>query len=207
MAPARWQNIRAGEVIAEFPFGLRSVNRAGTGAWAGIPMMKASGGFGWKAADARASASLVDGQVDQPLQRGARFIVALDVRKGDPRPRTTTNPGKWPGGKMLTTQNQTDPAELANVNPASTPGSGIFAIPDPNTVPDPVVDPFGAIAKVVVSPLTYDDCIRRGFFCIAFKWVPRSLNPTQTACPTPGAPCVSHCAARDLCLCVGGRCK
>lgn len=102
---------------------------------------------------------------------------------------------------MMIVQNQTDQNDLTNIDPDQTEGTGVFAIPDPTS------EEFGAIKKEVVSPLTYEACIRRGFFCVAFKWLPRKLSTTITACPTPGAPCVKDCAAQDLCLCFNGRCK
>lgn len=101
---------------------------------------------------------------------------------------------------MPTVQNQTDQSDLTNIDPASFQGSGVFAIPDPTS------SDFGAIKKEIVYPITYDACIRQGFFCVAFKWVPRELSATTKNCPTPGAPCVKDCAAQDLCLCINGRC-
>lgn len=104
---------------------------------------------------------------------------------------------------MVTIQNQTDPAELTNIDP-NTRGTGIFAVPDP-TKPD-----FGAITKLPpVHDLTYDECIMRGFFCVAFKWIankPGRLVPNSTQCPDAGLPCVTTCRS-DLCLCIKGRCQ
>ena len=102
---------------------------------------------------------------------------------------------------MLTVQNQTSQKDLTNIDPDQFEGTGVFAVPDPNS------EDFGAVKKVAISPLTYDACIRRGFFCVAFKWLPRKLSTAITDCPTPGAPCVDDCANQDLCLCVNGRCR
>jgi hypothetical protein len=102
---------------------------------------------------------------------------------------------------MMIVQNQTDQNDLNNIDPDQTLGSGVFAIPDPTS------EEFGAIKKEIVTPITYQACIRQGFFCMAFKWVPRKLSATMTSCPTPGAPCVTDCAAQDLCFCINGRCK
>jgi hypothetical protein len=102
---------------------------------------------------------------------------------------------------MPTVQNQTDQNDLLNIDPDHFEGSAVFAIPDPTS------NNFGAITKEIVYPITYQACINRGYFCIAFKWVPRELSTSIKKCPTPGAPCVKDCAAADLCLCINGRCQ
>jgi hypothetical protein len=103
---------------------------------------------------------------------------------------------------MTTAQNQTDQNDLKSIDPATSPGSGVFAIPDPTS------SDFGAMKKEIVYPITYAECVRRGFLCAAFKWVPRELSTAnKDDCPTKGAPCVDDCAAQDLCLCVFGRCQ
>ena len=96
-------------------------------------------------------------------------------------------------------ENQTDPSDLANATSA-TRGSGIFA------VPNPLVGNFGSVTKIVVKSITYTECVQRGMFCIAFKWVPRQLDANVTACPTQGSLCVKSCA-NDLCLCIDGTCQ
>jgi len=102
---------------------------------------------------------------------------------------------------MLTVQNQTDQNDIANIDPVYSQGSAVFAIPDPTS------SDFGAVKKEVIYPIPYDACLRQGFFCVAFKWVPRELSMATKGCPTPGAPCVKDCANEDLCLCINGRCK
>lgn len=78
-------------------------------------------------------------------------------------------------------------------------GSGVFAVADPRSN-----EPM-AVQKVIVPNIEYLDCVRRGAFCLAFKWVPEVLSEKST-CPNPGTPCVHDCSD-DLCLCVGGRCQ
>lgn len=99
---------------------------------------------------------------------------------------------------MATIQNQTSPTELANAALGAV-GSGVFIIPDV------VEGGFGAVNKIIIPNITYLDCIRRGIYCIAFKWVSRQLNPQATSCPTPGAICTGDCA-HDECACVDGQC-
>jgi hypothetical protein len=103
---------------------------------------------------------------------------------------------------MMTIQNQTDPAQIAGIGP-QTPGIGIFAVPDPTQ------RRFGAVTKVVLQDITYNECIQYGYLCVAFKWVQSMSVATVTGpCPTPGAPCVplTGCA-HDLCFCIEGQCQ
>jgi hypothetical protein len=77
-------------------------------------------------------------------------------------------------------------------------GTGVFAVPDPKK-PE-----FGAAIAVVVPNITYQDCVMRGEFTIAFKWIPGAQAHT-IKCPVEGEPCVEDCG-HDYCLCVKGRC-
>lgn len=96
---------------------------------------------------------------------------------------------------------QTDVDELLKASGPQHLGSGVFAVPNPEQ------PAYMAYTKVVVANITYPDCRQRGAFCIAFKWVTRTLNASVTTCPQPpnGMLCVKSCA-NDLCLCVNGLC-
>jgi hypothetical protein len=72
-------------------------------------------------------------------------------------------------------------------------------------VPNPEREIFGAFVKRMVRQLTYDDCVRRGALCIAFKWVPRDLT-NEKPCSTPGLPCDISCHD-DMCFCIDGQCQ
>lgn len=78
-------------------------------------------------------------------------------------------------------------------------GTGVFGVPDPRSS-----EPM-AVQKVIVPNIDYVDCVQRGAFCLAFKWVPGLLSE-QSPCPNPGTPCIDDCS-NDLCLCIGGRCQ
>lgn len=78
-------------------------------------------------------------------------------------------------------------------------GSGIFAVANPRSS-----EPM-AVQKVIVPNIDYRDCVQRGAFCLAFKWVP-GVFAEESPCTSAGAPCVRDCS-EDLCLCVGGRCQ
>jgi len=93
--------------------------------------------------------------------------------------------------------NQTDPKKLEGIKETEK-GSGVFAIPNP-------AEGAEAISKVIVNNITYEECVRRGRPCLAFKWVPSQL-PNNAACPSQGQLCVKTCA-HDTCLCVDGRCQ
>src|SRR3954467_9316721 len=101
---------------------------------------------------------------------------------------------------MMTIQNQTNPGELQNMTP-QTQGTGIFAVPDPDQ------RRFGAIRRVVVSGITYDQCIQYGFFCVAFKWFQGVRS--DTPCPSAGEACtpLTGCSPPDVCFCINGRCQ
>jgi hypothetical protein len=95
-------------------------------------------------------------------------------------------------------ENQTRSDDLNGVS-ATNKGSGVFAIPDPRSGQD-------AVTKVIVKGLTYEECVKRGRRCIAFKWVHKQLAENETDCPTPGMLCKDDCA-HDACLCIDGRCQ
>jgi len=99
--------------------------------------------------------------------------------------------------------NQTDPAELANVT-ATSKGTGIFLIPDVRN------DTFGAMHKEIVGGLTYTECIMRGQFAHAFKWVTDTVEEEvvlrQATCNNRR--CVKTCKIRG-CICnrAQGKCQ
>ena len=68
----------------------------------------------------------------------------------------------------LRARNQTNPEWLRGIDDG-TLGTGIFLIPDVSK------NEVGAVQKVVVPDLTYEDCVRRGQAAIAFKWVPHMV--------------------------------
>jgi hypothetical protein len=76
-------------------------------------------------------------------------------------------------------------------------GTGVFAVPDPEN-PE-----FGAAKAVVVPRITYQECVMRGEFTMAFKWIPGPQAYIE--CPVVGERCVKDCG-HDYCLCVRGRC-
>src|SRR5438876_914956 len=101
---------------------------------------------------------------------------------------------------MATVQNQTDPKELLTAA-SGAPGTGIFLVPDVR-----VEAAFGATIKMIIPNLTYNECIQKGIYCVAFKWVSRILSSQTTPCATPGAPCVTWCDD-DQCFCKDGQCQ
>jgi hypothetical protein len=101
-------------------------------------------------------------------------------------------------------QNQTDPDVLKSGD-ATTLGTGIFAVPDPAS------EEFGAVRKEMVDDITYEDCVKRGHFVRAFKWVPRTAGQQdqtmlKNTCAIAGVRCVDRCAPAN-CLCVDGVCR
>ncbi|MBB4429441.1 hypothetical protein GGD66_008043 [Bradyrhizobium sp. CIR48] len=96
-------------------------------------------------------------------------------------------------------ENQTSDEALDGQKPGDK-GSGVFAVPDP-TSPEQ-----GAFKKVIVSDITYPDCVRRGQNCMVYKWLPKKLSQGTTECPTKGVLCNKSCA-HDLCLCINGTCQ
>jgi hypothetical protein len=101
---------------------------------------------------------------------------------------------------MATVQNQTHPKEFINAA-SGAPGTGIFLVPDLG-----IEAAIGATIKITIPNLTYSECIQKGLYCIAFKWVSRILSSQATQCTTPGAPCVTWCDD-DLCMCKEGHCE
>ena len=104
---------------------------------------------------------------------------------------------------MAGIQNQTDPGLLKQGEEAAL-GTGVFA------VPDPLSSEFGATTNVFVDELTYQECVKRGFATVAFKWVPykdgsRDPELKDSKCTIAGARCVDRCAPPG-CLCVNGVC-
>jgi hypothetical protein len=100
---------------------------------------------------------------------------------------------------MWVGDNQTSEDAIRDIS-ATTEGSGVFAVPDPQARQP------GAIKKVVVSSITYPLCVQLGRFCIAFKWVHKSLSSNITSCPSQDELCVKTCA-NELCLCIDGICQ
>jgi len=95
--------------------------------------------------------------------------------------------------------NQTKDKEIAK-NPVGKIGTGIFAIPDPESrEPD-------RIKKVAVGNITYLTAVQLGRNCVAFRWVGRIIPVDELKCPMEGELCKDSCAS-DLCLCVEGACR
>jgi hypothetical protein len=79
-------------------------------------------------------------------------------------------------------KNQTEEKWLEFSNPEDL-GTGIFLIPDVKS------DKFGAAQKLVVPDITYPQCVQRGMFTIAFKWVPHSVASASEL----EVPCEQQC--------------
>jgi hypothetical protein len=94
--------------------------------------------------------------------------------------------------------NQTDPSYLESGD-SSEEGTGIFAVPDPQNAE------FGAAKAIVVAGIKYTECVLRGEFTMAYKWIPKRIMAAVTKCPVAGQRCVRDCG-HDSCLCVRGRC-
>jgi hypothetical protein len=90
--------------------------------------------------------------------------------------------------------NETNPGWLEGLDPDSL-GIGLFLVPDVSS------DQFGAAQKLMVPDITYPQCVQRGMFTIAFKWVPHSVGTTSADLETRcGQPCVRTCVERG-CIC------
>lgn len=90
--------------------------------------------------------------------------------------------------------NQTDPTDLLDIEPTDL-GTGIFLIPD---IQDPQ---FGAMRKEFIPDISYLECVRRGSFAFAFKWVPQTVaSEAQLRHSNCSAPCVQTCVMKG-CLC------
>jgi hypothetical protein len=100
---------------------------------------------------------------------------------------------------MPDADNQTNPKHLT-ANELAETGTGVFAVPDPHG------EDFGAAKAVVVSGITYSDCVKRAEFTMAFKWIPERLSASIIPCPVKGEGCVKDCGDDFYCLCVKGRC-
>ncbi len=94
--------------------------------------------------------------------------------------------------------NQTNEKLLADIDQYydNELGTGIFLIADVES------DIYGAAKKVFVGDITYSECIKRGQFVMAFKWIPNSkaqLSDLQSTSCTPHK-CVDSCV-EDGCMC------
>ncbi|MDP3735530.1 MAG: hypothetical protein Q8R39_03835 [bacterium] len=69
----------------------------------------------------------------------------------------------------LRARNQTEAIWLKGID-EHTLGTGLFIIPDV------MKGEIGAVQKIIVPDLTYEDCVRRGQAAIAFKWVPHTVQ-------------------------------
>jgi hypothetical protein len=95
--------------------------------------------------------------------------------------------------------NQTKEEEVQSIT-AGTKGSGIFAVPNPES------READGIRKVIVTDIDYPMSVQLGRNCVAFKLVPRILPKDDVKCANDGHLCVKTCA-NDLCLCVNGTCQ
>jgi hypothetical protein len=100
---------------------------------------------------------------------------------------------------MVGIDNQTNPAHLEPKEP-NEKGTGVFAVPDPQS------GEFGAAKAIIVNGITYDECVKRAEFTMAFKWIPQRLSSAVIPCPVKGERCVKDCGDDYYCLCVKGRC-
>ncbi len=91
-------------------------------------------------------------------------------------------------------QNQTNVDWLVDLG-SDQLGTGLFLIPDVR------VNVFGAAFKHLIPDITYTDCIMRGAFVIAVKWVPHTIADFQTLQGTGcGRRCVATCVEPG-CIC------
>lgn len=103
-------------------------------------------------------------------------------------------------------KNQTDLDSLSDMSlyELNNLGTGIFLIPNVES------SIYADAKKVFVPDITYGDCVRRGEFAMAFKWVPHSeatfleLSTARCTC----RPCISSCVEKS-CICNErtGRCQ
>jgi hypothetical protein len=101
---------------------------------------------------------------------------------------------------MQNRQNQTDPQWLRAAGTTKL-GTGIFLIADV-TRPGP-----DAFRKQLVRDLTYTQCLERGTFALAFKWIPTSVaSYSSLADAACGEPCVDTCVEFG-CVCYNGVCR
>lgn len=124
---------------------------------------------------------------------------------------------------LVDQKNQTHPdwhTQLRNLSLApeqASLGTGIFILPNPMQSAD-------AFQTVLVPDLSYEECIERGFNCIAFKWVPEALHAFEKLTTEYGMegtqrkptlaqqkvvcdpfPCTGTCIGFS-CFCMRGRC-
>lgn len=99
-------------------------------------------------------------------------------------------------------KNQTEPNWVIEYGDEN--GLGLFLVPDPQS------ETFGAAKVVEANGISYDSCLVRGYFTIAFKWIPQTI--LGQAENEPDHKCKGRCVetCRDpLCICnrVNGRCQ
>lgn len=98
--------------------------------------------------------------------------------------------------------NQTNPEWLIELTSESL-GTGMFLIPDVFS------EEFGAMTASAVRRITYSNCIQRGMFTVAFKWVPERVATYESLRKSPEChgPCVDTCK-QPACICnkVTGQC-
>jgi len=98
--------------------------------------------------------------------------------------------------------NQTNPEWLIELTPESL-GTGIFLMPDVFS------ERFGDMIAPAVPNITYGNCIQRGMFAVAFKWVPERISTYEALLKSPKCygPCVDTCK-QPGCICnkITGQC-
>jgi hypothetical protein len=50
-------------------------------------------------------------------------------------------------------------------------GTGVFFVPDPESESE-AESLVGSRKVILVENLTYEECAKRGHFCLSFKWIP-----------------------------------
>ena len=91
--------------------------------------------------------------------------------------------------------NQTNPSWILNLQ-TSQLGTGLFMLPDVAN------DNFAAMIVQAVKNLVYSDCLRRGAFAVAFKWVPHNIASYDDLMKAACHPhlCVATCVEPG-CMC------
>jgi hypothetical protein len=95
---------------------------------------------------------------------------------------------------MPNKHNQTDPKWLTQ---AGSLGTGVFIVPN-------VQEPGQSVQKEFVEDITYQECVKRAVYCVAFKWVPHNITLNKNL--LCGSPCVETCVEAG-CVCFDGTCK
>lgn len=91
--------------------------------------------------------------------------------------------------------NQTDSKSISAIASAQSMttelGVGLFLLPDPEK---------GALEfkKIIVEGITYKECIQRGHYCLAFKWVPGKLDRKALLCHSG---CENGLCTDTFCIC------